>query len=139
MIFSVPGHASPGEPYAVPLMVSEVRVQRVGSVLFRYLEFFEDYPCIRFETLQPPRLKLIDRVEACRFTVDGRTIDVRNKGLAGVGYKGNRLENNVFCFAAHIVVGGSGPGLPPLSCSVVIAHDGKLTGPSCQPEKESSH
>ena len=118
-------------------MVSEVRVQRVGSVLFRYVEFFEDYPCMRFETLQPPRLKLVDRVEACRFKVDSRTVDVRDKGLAGVGYKDYRLENNVFYFTADIVIGGSGPGLPPLSCSVFIAHDGKLTGPSCQPGKES--
>lgn len=128
--------ATAAEKYPVPLAVSEVKVQRVGEILFRYVEFLTDYPCIRFETLRPGDLKLIDRMEACTFKADGRSIDVRRKSLAGVGYKDYRLEGNTFRFIADIVVGGSGPGLPPLKCAIAIAASGKLSGPTCEPSTE---
>ena len=133
-LVSVTGQASSAEKYPVPLAVSEVKVERVGDVLFRYIEFFEDYPCIRFETIQPINHRLIDRMEACTFRVDNSFIDVRRKDLAGVGYKEYKLEGNVFHFTADIVVGGSGPGIPPLSCSVSISEKGKLAVPICKPE-----
>ena len=130
-ILSVSAHASAHEKYPVSLLVSEVKVVRVGNVLFRYIEFFEDYPCIRFETMQPVSHKLIDRMEACTFRIGNNSIDVRRKDLAGVGYKEYRLEGNKFHFTADIILGGSEPGLPPLSCIVVIADKGKLSEPAC--------
>lgn len=124
-------HAAAHEKYPVSPLVSEVKVERAGDVHFRYVEFFEDYPCIRFETMQPISHKLIDRMEVCTFQVGNNSIDVRRKDLAGVGYKEYRLKGNVFHFTADIVLGGSGPGLPPLSCKVVIANNGKMTEPAC--------
>ena len=129
-------YTAAAEMYSVPLTVSEVKVQRVGEILFRYVEFFEDYPCIRFETLRPGNLELIDRLEACTFKAGDRSIDVRKKGVAGVGYKDYRLEGNTFHFTADIVVGGSGPGLPPLTCAIAIAGSGKLSGPVCDVGRE---
>lgn len=130
-VVSATAHASAYEKYPVSPLVSEVKVGRAGDVLFRYIEFFEDYPCIRFETMQPISHKLIDRMEACTFQIDNSSIDVRRKDLAGVGYKEYRLEGNVFHFTADIVLGGSGPALPPLSCKVVIANKGKMSRPAC--------
>ena len=119
------------ERHPVSPLVSEVTVQRVGDVLFRYIRFFEDYPCLRLETLAHPGFKRIDKVEVCKFVVDGKTIDVTKEELSGVLYENFALENDVFTFSTDIIF--ARPGYRYLNCRVSIAKTGKLSPPVCKP------
>ena len=118
------------ERHTVSPLVSEVTVQRVGDMLFRYIRFFDDYPCLRLETLTHPGFKRIDKVEVCRFVIDGETIDVTKEQLSGVLYENFKLENDVFTFSTDIIFARQ--GYRYVNCRVSIAKTGKLSQPACK-------
>ena len=134
-IMSVTAHASAHEKYPVSLLVSEVKVVRVGDILFRYVEFFESYPCLRLETFEPISRKPIDRKEVCKFRIDHLTVDVRND-VAAVFYKHLGMQDKVFNFSADISVKRANSHY--LNCKVVISEKGKLSEPICKEEQRPS-
>lgn len=115
-------------PVVSPLAY-QVTVKRVGDVLFRYVEFFEGYPCLRLETFTVGYLKLIDRKEVCKFRTDRGMVDVRRDSLTGVVHENLKLEKNIFHFSTDIVF--AGPGYYYATCKVVISDKGKLSEPDC--------
>ena len=119
------------ERHAVSPLVFEVTVERVGDVLFRYIQFFEQYPCLRLETFADTNFKRIDKIEACKFTVDGKVIDVARETLSGVLYEDFKLEGNVFSFSTDIIF--ATPGHRYLNCSVSITKAGTLSPLACKP------
>lgn len=110
-------------------LVSQVTVKRVGDVMFRYIEFFEQYPCLRLETFTDNSFKRIDGLELCKFPVDGALIDVTKAQLSGVVHENLRLEQGVFYFSTDIIFARS--GYRYLNCSVVISSAGKLSPAKC--------
>ena len=126
---STAAHASAHEKYPVSPFVSQVTVKRVGDVLFRYVEFFEKYPCLRLETFTDGDLKLIDRKELCRFQTDSEVIDITKEPLSGVIHDNFRLEKNIFNFSTDIIF--ARPGHRYLNCSVSISDQGKLSELIC--------
>jgi len=128
--FGSTGTYAAQERHPVSPLVYEVTVQRVGDVLFRYIQFFEQYPCLRLETLSSPSFKRIDKVEVCKFVVDGKTIDVTKEVLTAVLYENFKLENDVFTFSTDIIFARQ--GYRYLNCRVSIARTGKLSQPACQ-------
>ena len=127
-------YAAP-ERHAVSPLASELTAHRVGDVLFRYIQFFEQYPCLRLETLSPPSFKRIDKVEVCKFVVDGEAIDVTKEKLTAVLYENFKLESDVFSFSTDIIFARQ--GYRYLNCRVSIAKTGKLSQPACQLGKRS--
>lgn len=132
LIVTVPAvaQASAYEKYPVSPLVSQVTVKRVGDVLFRYVEFFEKYPCLRLETFTDNNLKLIDRKELCKFQADSEVIDITKERLTGVIHENFRLEKNIFSFSTDIIF--AKPGHRYLNCSVSISNLGKLSEPVCK-------
>ena len=138
---STAAHASAHEKYPVSPLVSQVTVKRVGDVLFRYVEFFEKYPCLRLETFTEGDLKPIDRKELCKFRIDSEVIDITKERLTGVIHENLRLEKNTFNFSTDIIF--ARPGHLYLNCSVSISNLGKLSEPVCRrgerpPEPEAN-
>lgn len=125
-------YAAPSqEKHFVSPLVSQVTVGRVNDVIFRYVQFFEQYPCLRLETFADTNFKRIDKIEACKFTVDGKVIDVAREKLSGVLYENFKLEGNVFSFSTDIIF--ATPGHRYLNCSVSIAKTGKMSPLACKP------
>jgi len=122
--------ASAYEKYPVSPFVSKVTVMRVGDVLFRYVEFFEKYPCLRLETFMDADLKQIDRKEICKFKADNEVIDIMKEQLSGVIHENFKLEKNVFSFSTDIIF--ARPGYRYLNCTVSISNSGKLSEPVCK-------
>ena len=138
---SAAAHASAHEKYPVSPLVSQVTVKRVGDVLFRYVEFFEKYPCLRLETFTGGDLNPIDRKELCKFRIDSEVIDITKERLTGVIHENLRLESNTFKFSTDIIF--ARPGHLYLNCSVSISSQGKLSEPVCRrgerpPEPEAN-
>ena len=123
--------ASASEQYPVSPYAWELKVQRVGEVLFRYVIFFSDeYPCLRTETFEPTNLKLIVRKDICKIPVDKNwTLDVR-KDVAAAYFEAPKFEENIFRFTADIST-KRGPTYL-LSCEIVISENGALSDPTCQ-------
>lgn len=117
------------EKYPVSPMVSELKIERVGDILFRYVEFFESYPCLRLETFEPISRKPIDRKEVCKFRIDQLTVDVRND-VAVVFYKNLGAQDKVFNFSADISLKRASSHY--LNCKVFISDKGKLSEPVCK-------
>ena len=125
-------YASPSqEKHSVSPLVSQVTVERVNDVIFRYVQFFEQYPCLRLETFADTNFKRIDKVDACKFPVDGKVVDVTREKLSGVLYENFKLEGSVFSFSTDIIF--ATPGHRYLNCSVSIAKAGKLSPLVCKP------
>ena len=116
------------EPYPVSPMVSAVKVERVGDVLFRYVEFFELYPCLRLETLKPTKRRLITRKDLCRFRTGGLHIDTR-KDVAAVFFRNFALRDDAFHFDVDLSLRRA--GAPYLNCVVTIGNNGALSEPQC--------
>lgn len=131
-IASAASHASPNEKYPVSLLVSQAKVERVGDILFRYVEFFESYPCLRLETFEPSKRKPLDRKEVCKFRIDHLTVDVRND-VAAVFYKNLGAQDKAFNFSADISLKRASAHY--LNCKVVILDNGKLSEPTCKEGK----
>lgn len=128
-IVSAASYASPNEKYPVSPMVSELKLERVGDILFRYVEFFETYPCLRLETFEPISRKPIDRKEVCKFRIGQLTVDVRND-VAAVFYKNLGAQGTTFNFSADISLKRANSHY--LTCKVVISDKGKMTEPACR-------
>lgn len=122
-------NAFANEKYPVSPMVSELKLERVGDILFRYVEFFESYPCLRLETFEPISRKPIDRKEVCKFRIDHLTVDVRNDAAA-VFYKNLGTQDKAFNFSADISLKRAKSHY--LNCNVVISDKGKLSEPVCR-------
>lgn len=122
--------ASAHEKYPVSPLVSKVTVMRAGDVLFRYVEFFEKYPCLRLETFTDADLKPIDRKELCKFKIGDEAIDLTKEQLSGIIHENFRLEKNVFSFSTDIIF--ARPGHRYLNCSVSISNLGKMAEPICK-------
>ena len=129
--------ASATEKYPVSPYAWELKVQRVGDVLFRYVIFFSDeYPCLRTETFEPANLKLIVRKDICKIPVDKSwTLDVR-KDVAAAYFEDPEFEENIFRFTADIST-KRGPTYL-LSCEIVISNNGSLSDPACQGDEHST-
>lgn len=126
---SVTNHAFANEKYPVSPMVSELKLERIGEVLFRYVEFFESYPCLRLETFEPISRKPIDRKEVCKFRIDHLMVDVKND-VAAVFYKNLGAQDKTFNFSADISLKRANSHY--LNCKVVISDKGKLSEPVCR-------
>ena len=131
-IISLTTNAFANEKYPVSPMVSELKLERVGDILFRYVEFFESYPCLRLETFEPISRKPIDRKEVCKFQIDHLTVDVRND-VAAVFYKHLGMQDKIFNFSADISMKRARSHY--LTCKIVIADKGKLSEPVCKEEQ----
>jgi len=114
---------------AVSPLAYQINAQRVGDVVFRSVEFFEGYPCLRLETFTVGYLKPVDRKEVCKFRTDRGVIDVRKERLTGVIHENLKLEKNIFHFSTEIIF--AGPGHYYANCKVVISDNGKMTEPAC--------
>jgi hypothetical protein len=123
-------HASASEKYPVSPYAWELKVQRVGEVLFRYVIFFPDeYPCLRTETFDPTSLQLIDKKDICKIPIDRNlTLDVR-KDVTAAYFEDPIFEESIFRFTADIST-KRGPAYL-LSCEIVISNSGKLSEPEC--------
>lgn len=117
------------EKYPVSPMVSELKLERIGDILFRYVEFFESYQCLRLETFEPISRKPIDRKEVCKFRIDHLMVDVRND-VAAVFYKNRTVQDMTFNFSADISLKRANSHY--LNCKVVISDKGKLSEPVCR-------
>lgn len=126
---SISTNAFATEKYPVSPMVSELKLERVGDILFRYVEFFESYPCLRLETFEPINRKPLDRKEVCKFRIDHLTVDVRND-VAAVFYENLGTQEKVFNFSADISIKRASSHY--LNCKVVISDKGKLSEPVCK-------
>ena len=122
-------NALANEKYPVSPMVSELKLERVGDILFRYVEFFESYPCLRLETFEPINRKPIDRKEVCKFRIDHLTVDVWND-VAAVFYENLGVQGKVFNFSADVSIKRASSHY--LNCKVVITDKGKLSEPLCK-------
>lgn len=120
------------EKYPVSPMVTALQLERVGDVLFRYIEFFERYPCLRIETLVPASRKLIARRDVCKFRVENLLIDTRTD-VAAVFFQNFEVKDNGFNFDVDLSL--SRAGAHYLNCRVAISDDGKLPEPSCKEGK----
>ena len=125
-------NALANEKYPVSPMVSELKLERVGDILFRYVEFFESYPCLRLETFEPISRKPIDRKEVCKFRIDHLTVDVWNN-VAAVFYKNLGVQDKVFNFSVDVSIKRASSHY--LNCKVVITDKGKLSEPLCKEEQ----
>lgn len=133
--------AAPLDKHPVSPLAWEVRVDRVGDWLFRYVRFLSEseYPCLRIETFDPAKnLNLVHRRDICKVRVNDATIDLQ-KDVSASSFENLKLEENVFRFAVDIV--RKQPGSHYLACKVVISAKGRLSEPSCQegerpPEQE---
>lgn len=117
------------EKHPVSPLAWEVNVERVGEVLFRYIRFSPEYPCLRLETFEPIHVKRIDRKEICKFQTNRGVIDVTKEPLSGVIHENLKLEKNIFHFSTEIIF--AGPGHYYANCKVVISDNGKMTEPAC--------
>lgn len=132
MSATVPPFATGAEKYPVSSLVSEVKLQRAGQVLFRYVEFDaeSEYPCLRLETLKPGYAhEIIDRTDVCSLLVGNATVDV-SKDVSGVYFSNYSVRNGKFRFTAEISLARAGSHY--LDCEVMIPDNGKLTAPACK-------
>jgi hypothetical protein len=116
------------EKYPVSTMVMDVKTERVGDVLLRYVDFFEQYPCLRLETLQPVTHKLLDRREVCKIRAAEGTIDLA-ADTAGFEFKDFQFDERGIRFAVEIIMRQQGSHY--VNCTAVIAEKGKLPEPVC--------
>lgn len=122
--------ASANERYPVSPYVNAVKLERTGEVLFRYVEFFETYPCLRLETFEPISRKPVDRKDVCSFRIDDLTIDTRTD-VAAVFFEKMRLEGSTFLFSADLSLRRADAHY--LNCKLAISNKGKLSEPVCIP------
>ncbi|MFT5118808.1 MAG: hypothetical protein ACI9NY_002350 [Kiritimatiellia bacterium] len=116
---------SAGTPAPLSPLVWEVKVERAADVLFRYTRFNteSEYPCMRFETIEPTSNKVLQTKDYCNVTLpflNNTIIDVRNE-VQLIDYMDLELTGNTFTFIIDLILKEQASFL--LSCSLNIDGD----------------
>ena len=103
-------------------LVWEVKVERIGDVLFRYTTFNTEskYPCLRFETIEPVSNKVLRTKDYCKITLpflNDTVIDVKSE-VQMVDYMDFKLTGNTFTFVVDLIL--RDPASFLLLCSLKI-------------------
>lgn len=89
-------------------LVWEVKVERIGDVLFRYTTFNteSEYPCLRFETIEPVSNKVLRTKDYCKITLpllNDTVIDVKSE-IQMVDYMDFKLTGNTLTFVVDLIL-----------------------------------
>lgn len=103
-------------------LVWDVKIERVGNVLFRYTTFNteSEYPCMRFETIEPTSNKVLQIKDYCKVTLpflNNTVIDLKNE-VQLVDYMDLKFVDDTFTFTLDIILKEQASFL--LSCSLNI-------------------
>lgn len=113
---------SAGTPAPLSPLVWEVKVERAGNVLFRYTTFNteSEYPCMRFETIEPTSNKVLKTKDYCKVTLpflNNTVVDLKNE-VQLIDYMDLKLVDDIFTFTIDIILKEQASFL--LSCSLNI-------------------
>jgi len=131
VLYSSSVYAEKPSPFS-PL-VWDVKVERSGSVLFRYTTFNTEskYPCMRFETIEPIKNEVLNTKDYCKITLpflNNTVIDVKNE-VQLVDYMDLKLTDDTFTFSVDLIL--RDPASFLLLCSLKI--DGpKMSDVKCK-------
>ena len=110
------------DPASFSPLVWDVKVERAGNVLFRYTTFNteSEYPCMRFETIEPISNKVLQTKDYCKVTLpflNNTVVDLRNE-IQLVDYMDLKFVDDTFTFTLDIILKDQASFL--LSCSLNI-------------------
>lgn len=110
------------EPAPFSPLVWDVKVERSGNVLFRHTTFNteSEYPCMRFETIEPISNKILQTKDYCKVTLpflNNTVIDLKNE-VQLVDYMDLKFVDDTFTFTLDIILKEQASFL--LSCSLNI-------------------
>jgi hypothetical protein len=126
------------QPAKIPLnmspLIMESKTEFTGVVVFRYTKFNteSEYPCMRFETIEPTNNKILETKDYCEITLpflDNLKIDTKT-GVQSVDYSDFQFRDNTFTFVIHLIT--AIPHTPSflLSCSLTLDSD-KMSDVTC--------
>ena len=114
-------------PPTMSPLISESKSEFTGTVLFRYTRFNteSEYPCMRFETIDPTNDKLLETKDYCEITLpffNNLKVNTRTDAQS-VDYTNFKLTDNTFTFEIDLIT--AMPGAPSflLNCSLTLNND----------------
>lgn len=114
-------------PQTMSPLIRESKSEFTGTVLFRYIRFNteSEYPCMRFETIDPTNDKLLETKDYCEITLpflNNLKINTRTD-IQSVDYTNFKLTDNNFTFDIDLIT--AIPGAPSflLDCSLTLDSD----------------
>ena len=123
--FTMPALAEP--PPTMSPLIRESKSEFTGTVLFRYTRFNteSEYPCMRFETIDPTNDKLLETKDYCEITLpflNNLKFNTRTD-IQSVDYSNFKLSDNTFTFEIDLIT--AMPGAPSflLDCSLTLDSD----------------
>jgi hypothetical protein len=114
-------------PPTMSPLIRESKSEFTGTVLFRYTRFNteSEYPCMRFETIDPTNDKLLETKDYCEITLpffNNLKVNTRTD-VQSVDYTNFKLTDNTFTFEIDLIT--AMPGAPSflLNCSLTLDND----------------
>lgn len=114
-------------PPTMSPLIRESKSEFTGTVLFRYTRFNteSEYPCMRFETIDPTNDKLLETKDYCEITLpffNNLKVNTRTD-VQSVDYTNFKLTDNTFTFEIDLIT--AMPGAPSflLNCSLTLNND----------------
>tara|TARA_B110000008_G_C16600573_1_gene416271 strand:+ start:78 stop:530 length:453 start_codon:yes stop_codon:yes gene_type:complete len=114
-------------PPTMSPLISESKSEFTGTVLLRYTRFNteSEYPCMRFETIDPTNDKLLETKDYCEITLpffNNLKVNTRTD-VQSVDYTNFKLTDNTFTFEIDLIT--AMPGAPSflLNCSLTLNND----------------
>ncbi|GAA3583838.1 hypothetical protein [Marinobacter xestospongiae] len=123
------------EPPQVDGRAMDVGVTRYQGTLWRFVRFNTetDYPCLRFEAIDPDRgWQISARQDVCDIAVsDGEVVDFRDTAYTGFSAIGFNRELGGFEFDVEYIRRAA-PGEQRLACSLPVTRDGRFGKLTCR-------
>lgn len=114
-------------PPTMSPLIRESKSEFTGTVLFRYTRFNteSEYPCMRFETIDPTNDKLLETKDYCEITLpffNNLKVNTRTD-VQSVDYTNFKLTDNTFTFEIDLITAMLGAPSFLLNCSLTLDND----------------
>ena len=114
-------------PPTMSPLIRESKSEFTGTVLFRYTRFNteSEYPCLRFETIDPTNDKLLETKDYCEITLpffNNLKVNTRTD-VQSVDYTNFKLTDNTFTFEIDLITAMQGAPSFFLNCSLTLDND----------------
>jgi len=114
-------------PPTMSPLIRESKSEFTGTVLFRYTRFNteSEYPCLRFETIDPTNDKLLETKDYCEITLPFfNNLKVNTStDVQSVDYTNFKLTDNTFTFEIDLITAMQGAPSFFLNCSLTLDND----------------